>query len=108
MGSEHIAPSQNRGAYSWGALDLTDPNATDDQILAEVQTCMVVYVLSGFLVCGSCNAKLIIVSGGKRGAKHGWCPEKSPIQPVSSRGYLGGNSALTGRLHPGSTAEWAG
>jgi hypothetical protein len=32
------------------------------------------YLLSGFLVCGSCGANLIIVSGGKRGAKYG-CPQ---------------------------------
>jgi DNA invertase Pin-like site-specific DNA recombinase len=32
------------------------------------------YLLSGFLRCGTCNAKLIIVSGGKAGAKYG-CPQ---------------------------------
>lgn len=32
------------------------------------------YLLSGFLVCGTCGAKLIIVSGGDRGARYG-CPQ---------------------------------
>ena len=32
------------------------------------------YLLSGFLVCGSCDAKLIIVSGGGAGARYG-CPQ---------------------------------
>ena len=32
------------------------------------------YLLSGFLVCGNCGAKLIIVSGGGAGARYG-CPQ---------------------------------
>jgi site-specific DNA recombinase len=32
------------------------------------------YLLSGFLICGTCDAKLIIVSGGGRGARYG-CPQ---------------------------------
>jgi hypothetical protein len=32
------------------------------------------YLLSGFLRCGICDAKLIIVSGGKKGARYG-CPQ---------------------------------
>ncbi len=32
------------------------------------------YLLSGFLVCGTCGAKLIIVHGAKEGAKYG-CPQ---------------------------------
>jgi site-specific DNA recombinase len=32
------------------------------------------YLLSGFLVCGTCGAKLIIVSGGGAGARYG-CPQ---------------------------------
>lgn len=32
------------------------------------------YLLSGFLRCGTCGAKLIIVSGGKAGARYG-CPQ---------------------------------
>jgi site-specific DNA recombinase len=33
-----------------------------------------VYLLSGILRCGTCDAKLIIVSGGKAGARYG-CPQ---------------------------------
>ena len=32
------------------------------------------YLLSGILRCGTCDAKLIIVSGGKKGARYG-CPQ---------------------------------
>jgi hypothetical protein len=35
---------------------------------------MTCYLLSGFLRCGACDAKLIIVSGGKKGARYG-CPQ---------------------------------
>jgi hypothetical protein len=32
------------------------------------------YLFSGFLTCGNCGAKLIIVSGGGKGARYG-CPQ---------------------------------